>query len=88
MHVDMRTNQVVGVPVRPSRETREPLRLVVGGRALYAIDGDRNTVLRLDPYTARILARRRIARDTPLTGAVVAGTLWVAVQPFGKDRTG
>jgi hypothetical protein len=85
LRVDPRTNRVVGAP---RRLAHEPLALVGGGDRLYAFDGDRNTVMRLDPHSGQVRQRRHITRGTPLTGAVVRNTLWVARQPFDKDKTG
>jgi hypothetical protein len=83
VRVDTRSNRVVGTSLQIGRG--EGLALVADESALYAFDGDGNTVARLDPRSGRVLARRHIAHGTPLTGAVVDGTLWVGSEPFDDD---
>ena len=87
-HVDMRTNRVVGVPTRPSPDAREPMDLVSQSGALYGFDSEGGAVLRLDPATGEVLARRRLGSRIPLTGAIAHDRLWVAVEPSDRDRTG
>ena len=86
--VDMRTNRVVGVPVRPSPKAHEPMNLVSQGGALYGFDSEGGAVLRLDSATAEVLARRRLGGRITLTGALAHGSLWVAVEPSERNGTG
>jgi DNA-binding beta-propeller fold protein YncE len=86
LRVDPRSNRVIGAPVRfAPKDPENNVTVRAGGGMLFALDGNRGTIVRLDERSRRITGRLRLGGT--LSGATVAdGVLWVLRWERGRRR--
>jgi hypothetical protein len=77
LRIDPRTNGVIGAPIRfAPNDRRNNVTIRTGAGAVFALDGNRGRIARVDPESGRVTVRRTLGGI--VSGATVAdGIVWV-----------
>jgi hypothetical protein len=77
LRIDPRTDRVVGAPIRfAPRDRHNNVTVRAGADAVYALDGNRGRIARIDPRSGTVTARRTLGGM--VSGATVDdGVVWV-----------
>jgi hypothetical protein len=76
LRVDPRTTKVVGAPIRfAPKDPRNNVTVRAGGGLIFAVDGNRGTIVRIDQRSGRVTGRLRLGGQ--VSGATVSdGIVW------------